>query len=519
MKIYHRLSIRLMLVVTSLILLLSILLQLLNYNTNFALLKTSAIERATNIHNYIMANNIVDITQLAQFNDESNIDLPAYRGLKASIESIQGATGAKFIYLSKLGQDGKWLYVADGYTPESDLYTPLGTPVESDYFQIYDELMRTKEDIPGQYENAGFGRMMSSYFPLTDDKGQVVAVVGADFDITSEYDKFFRSFLLGMSISLFFMMIALLSIGGYVNWKINRPIQAMVKAANTLAQGQFSLDLPADEKSEIGELSTALAIMAQNMKEMLSKIHATSSLVNTRAQHVSDASLQLSNGVVDQAEALAKLSTEISLISDKSHRNADGAAQAKNVTAKAYLDIGNGQKEMDALLHAMKKLGDSTQQISKIIKEIESIAFQTNILALNASVEAARAGELGKGFAVVAHAVRQLAERSAVAAKETADILENTFVQTKVGTQRAQAVSEALATIHLTIADATTLMDAIAHKSLEQAQSVTSMDKHIHQITQIVHQNSNTAQESATSSEALSNQAQLLQQEVQRFQQ
>ncbi len=106
-----------------------------------------------------------------------------------------------------------------------------------------------------------------------------------------------------------------------------------------------------------------------------------------------------------------------------------------------------------------------------------------------------------------------------ISTKFRKDILENTFVQTRVGTERAQAVSDALMTIHITIGDATLLMDAIANKSLEQAHSVTSMDQHLHQIAQIVHQNSNTAQESATSSEELSNQAQLQQLEVQRFQQ
>lgn len=517
MKIKKSLGVRLMIVVTALILLTSIVLQALSFNAMFSLVKSSAIDRAKQVREYIEPLVLKNLDELSQFIDESDIELPSYQTLKSITESIQGATGAKFVYISRRGTDKKWYYVADGYTSDSPLYTPLGTAVEEDYIPIYAKLVASKNDIPGQYENGSFGRLISSYFPILDKTGQVVAVIGTDFDISQSYNTFLGNFLNGMAIAIAFTLIALVLIGFYVHKTISIPVLTMAAAAALISEGDLNVKLPQNSKDEIGALSESLAKMAANMKEIITKIHGSSAHVVNGALQVSDFSLTLSNGAAKQSDAIELLAEAVKLISEKSKQNAQGANQAKAVTSSANAHAKQGAEHVKILLTAMTDLSTSAQQMSKIIKDIDNIAFQTNILALNASVEAARAGDLGKGFSVVAQSVRELAERSAHSAKETARMLEVTCSQTKSGTDIATALSGALSEIHEAIQQAQNLVDSISLESQDQAHSVASVDLHLVQIANIIQKNCTTAEDASAASEEMSNQAHLLESEIKRF--
>lgn len=197
--------------------------------------------------------------------------------------------------------------------------------------------------------------------------------------------------------------------------------------------------------------------------------------------------------------------------------NATDAADASKKVSQVGAELNESNKQMQEMIAAMSKIGDSSSQIGKIIKTIEDIAFQTNILALNAAVEAARAGEAGKGFAVVADEVRNLASKSADAAKETTTLIQNSIKEVEVGTKIADATATTLLQVVEHAGDVTTAVNHISQASNEQANSINQITLGVEQISSVVQTNSATAEESAAASEELSGQAETMKELVGRF--
>lgn len=354
--------------------------------------------------------------------------------------------------------------------------------------------------------------------------------------------------VVGFGISLF--------LGIYISRIIGNPLSKIAVAAEQLAVGDLNVDIAVKSKDEIGTLADAFQkliistqeqariaqyiadgdltvdvavrstsdVLGNSLSEMLQKFSGVIETIVIAADQVaagsnlvSNSSISLSQGASEQASSVEELTASLEEISSQTNLNAQNANKANTLTRNAEENAVNGNRQMKEMLSAMTEINESSASINKIIKVIDDIAFQTNILALNAAVEAARAGQHGKGFAVVAEEVRNLAARSANAAKETTEMIESSIKKSEAGTRIANNTAHALDQIVEQVKNAAALVGEIASASAEQASGIEQINQGIMQVSQVVQTNAATSEESAAASEELSTQASRLKETVSIF--
>lgn len=286
-----------------------------------------------------------------------------------------------------------------------------------------------------------------------------------------------------------------------------------------MAEGNFDIRSRITDKyvGDFKEVLEAVRKINRKLSYTLRQINECSEEVSSGSGQVSDASQNLSQGAAEQASSIESLTNTIEVISEQIKNNAENAGLASNKATDVGGEMEKSNEKMQNMIRAIAEITESSNEIGKIIKTIEDIAFQTNILALNAAVEAARAGEAGKGFAVVADEVRSLASKSAEASKNTAQLIESSIRAVENGTKIADETAEALVGAVDGVQEVVILVEKIAAASSKQAESVKQVTQSMEQISSVVQTNSATSEESAAASEELYTQSQNLKNLVEQF--
>ncbi|MYM26727.1 HAMP domain-containing protein [Duganella sp. CY15W] len=310
------------------------------------------------------------------------------------------------------------------------------------------------------------------------------------------------------------MLLALLmvSIGSVAAWIISRsitvPLKSAVDIAATVANGDLTTQFNAqDNKDEIGDLMKALRGMNDSLREVVSQVQVGTNTIATASNQIAAGNMDLSQRTEEQASSLEETASSMEELTSTVRQNAENAKQANQLAQAASSVAEKGGDIVGQVVNTMGSINDSSRKIYDIISVIDSIAFQTNILALNAAVEAARAGEQGRGFAVVASEVRNLAQRSAGAAKEIKELIGNSVEQVGIGSKLVQQAGSTMDDVVASVRRVTDIMGEITSASSEQSIGIDQVNTAITQMDQVTQQNAALVEQAAAAAASMQEQA------------
>ncbi|HEU0189174.1 MAG TPA: methyl-accepting chemotaxis protein [Gallionella sp.] len=287
-------------------------------------------------------------------------------------------------------------------------------------------------------------------------------------------------------------------------------ISDVVRVANALAKGDLTQTISKDYPGSFGEMKTGINGTVENLKQLIGEIKDATDTINTASKEIAAGNSDLSQRTEEQASSLEETASSMEELTSTVKQNAENAKQANQLAIGASDVAGKGGAVVSKVVTTMDSINESSRKIVDIISVIDGIAFQTNILALNAAVEAARAGEQGRGFAVVAGEVRNLAQRSAAAAKEIKTLIGDSVGKVEDGSKLVAQAGQTMEEIVSSIRRVTDIMSEITAASVEQSQGIEQVNLAITQMDEVTQQNAALVEEAAAAAEALEEQAQNL---------
>jgi methyl-accepting chemotaxis protein len=296
---------------------------------------------------------------------------------------------------------------------------------------------------------------------------------------------------------------------------INNTLIDISKTVGAMANGDLTISYT--PKGPQDKSGNAIVLLIDHLNAMMREINDATAEVQSGSEQIAVGSQTLAQGSTEQASTIEELSASITNVAEKTNENTDMAKNAASLSLQIKANAEKGSQQMSEMTSAVEEINKASQDISKVIKVIDDIAFQTNILALNAAVEAARAGEAGKGFAVVSDEVRNLASKSAAAAKETGALIESSMKKAEAGAQIATETAISLGDIVEGINESAEIVHKISLASADQSNAIHQITLAIDQVSEVVQRNTATSEESAASSQELKAQANVLAENVAKF--